>query len=570
MEKFLKRVLICILALTLIVSNIVVSNVNASDNEAEEFSGRRRIVYMASKSDLDNFVDGGRAAFDLLLRKNAPKWLIYDITAKDRDVYASFEFEFTSFEDYEEKLKELLTYSPTLVKDDSSDMLLLEGHSALDLMNFLQSVLGSLNNFNDEAIEKTFEVTENVIKLNNEEYKTIGERLAIRPSGEEVVKLDELAINTYSTEKNTYSRSILVKVDDAVDLEKVLGRFEQIGVVEGEDILGEKQIKVTFEAGTIAELSKKTMECLNVSISISEHQNYVSDEIVGVTCTEYINLAELLNEDGTYLYAFEYPKYYSNVSSDDENISAEEGKITAKNSSSVSYYYERGFKFSSIEIDTDLSNLLGKKARTISLVIPTDVGVYYHDLIKEWSQEQMINGTTLDIFDESGNRYYQFVFSSWFWNDITKFTQEILNGVCVLEIEEAWIPWGKNSLQEKISVGALISNTAPINEISVSYTLQEFSKVVLRETKKNANSILDDKTVLFQIGNGEKINFSYREISLMKCIIELLAIMFIIILLLVLKKSVTRRSKKEMYCSNCGRVVQPKQEFCGKCGNRLK
>ena len=566
--KIWEKIWISILTLTIIVSNMAIMNVEANGKQTEAFSGKRQIVYITDQSNLNNYIDGGRSAFDLILRKDAPEWLSYDISTKNRNIYVSFLFEFTSFEDYEVKLKELLTYDPNIVKKSTDELHLIEGHSALHYMNFLQSILNSLNESNDGIIENIFRVIENTIEVDGKEYKGNSDRLVIKPSEERLSKVDLLDIHTCFTERNTYRRSITVRTRG--DSKKIVKYFELAGKVELVEMSDSTQISVTFESFNLEDMTQKTMECLNVPNSISEQQSYVDVEKVLVTYTEFIDLSELLEEEGTYLYTFECPEYYGNVSTDDENVYVGNQKITAENIPSVSYSYERGFQFDSIEINTDLSDIFGRKTRIITLTTPTNMGIHYHQKIKEWAQKQMTKGTILEIFDEKGTRYYQFCFSSWFWEEMTDFTQSILNGRCKMDVKRTWMPWGENSVQEKIKVGELVTDMVPSNEILVSYTLKKISKVNLGGLKNEMDTNVSDEKVLFKIENGEKISFSYREIDFIKCVIEFLVILLGVIVFVLIKRKLQRRKSTENICPNCGSTVEQSQGFCGKCGTRLK
>lgn len=469
------RDLLLVLIIFVLIYNISFSVFAASDNEMDNFCGSRRVTYIVDKSDLNNFVDGGRSSFDIVLRSNVPLWLNYEIYASDRNVYLEINFDFGSFDDYTSKLKELLTYAPILFYSTDNSLLLLESYSAMELLNFLQTILTSLDCLTEQQLSEIFTITENEITINESNYSSEESRLSIRSDIENMIKLDVLKISTKGGKNGSYNRNMTVQVDTTSNedaLNTIIKRFKQIGkTIDTELSDNVIEVCVEFNAVNQDELISKTMSCLNVASSISEQQSYIDDTTIGVTRTEFIDLTELMRENAQFHYYYEYPSYYNNVVSVDDVVSVTDTTITAQNESYISCYYERGFKFDSIKVCTDLSNILGKITRTITLVAPIEISEYYHNIIKEQLQSRLIRGTTLNIYDAGGSRYYELNYSSWFTKDIGKFTSSIMNCNYNLILNNSWIPYGKSNLKDNFSVNSIINNMVPADKTIVSYIL---------------------------------------------------------------------------------------------------
>lgn len=532
-----KTILTALLVGFILISGIPASTVTASAGSAssksgsDAFRGSRIVTYEVDKSDLENFIDGGRTAFDILLRKNAPSWLQYELYARDRTVYLTINFDFDSFEDYSEKTKKLLMFSPALVYTTETGLLLMEGHAAIELLNFMQLSLALPDTSMEQFQTGLFSVTQNSILINSVEYSTEDNRLIIRPDNGSIIKFNALTIDTTGKKNGTFTRTITAQIDGSEqskeDLDALMKRFKKAGKTTSTDLYDNViEVSVVINAYNQKELLSKTMECLNAAVSVSETLQYVDDATVGVTRTEFIDIADLMKEDSNYIFTYTYPSFYNNVITLDNTTAVTEKRITTQNNEYLSYYYERGFRFDAIDIETDLSNLFGKISRKITLSASADSASDYYDVIKEQLLSRLIKGTTLNIYDKDGSRYYELSYSSWFAKDIENFTNSVLNGIYRLSPDNSWIPCGKVNLQDKISVGNIVPKMAPADETTFRYILP---------------SVINDETVI-QFSDGDNINFEYRQLNIIKCLIELLAVIAIVIIVIV----VVLRIKKKL------------------------
>ena len=150
-----KRFAYVFLAIILAASIVLPANAAARD----EFSGTRSFQITADWSDLENYINGGRTAFDQILRGNMPEWFVYDIRTQGRDVTCTFSFSFSSFEDYQSKLATLIMRSPAILYSQEKDLLLMESCTPYDLLNFLENALNQHNCLSEKTLQEIFPLT---------------------------------------------------------------------------------------------------------------------------------------------------------------------------------------------------------------------------------------------------------------------------------------------------------------------------------------------------------------------------------------------------------------------------
>ena len=549
MKRVIAAGLTVILLLCVLAGNSILRALEGKEISSG-FSGSRCVTYNADKSDLDNFIDGGRAAFDLVLRSSAPSWLSCELSSDGRDLSLTITFTFDTFENYSVRLSELLDSAPNLVYSAGDEMLLLEGYSALELLNFLQTILSAMDCLKEKQLSDIFHVVVNEITINARTYPFEQERISIRPQNDETVLFDSLDISTVGKKSGAYSRTITAQIDASVsgkeDMDTVRKRFKKVGKVKNTELSGGvMEISVTFDAESQKEMTAKTMACLSVAVSVSEKQSYVDKSTVGVMRTEFIDLTELLrSEDTPFFYSFEYPSYFSGVSAIDDTVSVTETAVTSQNETYITFYYERDFAFSSIEITTDMSDLFGKTTRTVALAAPIDLASLYHERIKDELQEHMVRGTVIDIFDEGGNRYYKLSFSSWFIKDIEDFTKAILNSPYSLDIYNSWLPLGECSLEESLTVNKVLSDMAPADEITVRYSFPEIFRF-MDTVYEYGNASVSDNSVIFSIGSTDAIRLEYRGIDIVKNTVLALMLLIILVVALIIVIKIKKRKKSK-------------------------
>lgn len=539
-----KLIVIIIICLILAVNLLSSASFQVSAAEEKTFTGTRLVEYSVDKSDIDNFIDGGKAAFDLILRANTPEWVEYQISSKGRDMWLCLQFDFESYEDYSIKLSELLTYSPSVVYSTDNQLLLLESHSAIELLNYFQGVLFSRGCIDEKRLDEMFEIEKNEILVNSAAYQS-QERISIRPENDSIIKFDSLDILTTNSEDGSFARKITVNINNsnAEAEDMLLSRFDEIGTIETNDNSEEElEISVDFVANNQTELIEKTMTCLGTATSILEKQEFLDESTVSVERIEFFDLESLMNEEGQFNYSHTYSAHTSNIIENDDNVYVSGSTVSARNTSEIICQYQRAFKFSSIEIYTDLSNFFGKLKRTITFTVPTDIAPDYHSAIKNEFQNRLIKGSVFNIYDEGGKRYYEITFSSFFANELSEFNNAIVNANRNIKYSNSWIPFGNSSIKEQIEFDDIFAGTIPPDEFTVSYKLPTISSVSLDKIESDGAKKVDS-TIRYSVKSSDNINLEFRSLNILKLLIELLPIIAITILILVYgKKKKTKNS----------------------------
>lgn len=586
-----------------------------TDAEENTFIGVRTIEVKVDQSDIENFVNGGRAVLDFVIRKYAPEWLNYTSKNVGRDVYISFSFKFVSYDDYCIKLEELLQYESSVVWIEDDGTFLMENFESKEQLNFFYSALIE----NNCLIEKTPEVlfsniTLDTVEVNNEEYKIEG-KVDIRPQGKENIKFDEIELVTKGKKDGTFDRSIVIKLNTASkgqkSVEDIIERFRHTAkVTEEYPTGGGVKITAEFHALNSEELVKKTMICLNVATSIQETEEYVDDTAIMVKRVEFIDLPSVLKEKGVFHYFYEFPSYYQNVmGKEGSTVSINEASITAENESYVECYYERGFQFDEIEISSDFSDWFGKKTRSVKMSTDMDTVKRYHEKIKEELSDKLQKGMVLDIYDDNGKRYYKISYSSYWIKEIEEFSEAILGSVCRINGNENWIPFAESSLKENILINEILPKIAPAKETVISYKLLPGSRI---EDMKEDSVSVEENIITYKGGNSVSIDIKYKALNLMKCVVEIVGLVFVTVVVIIVyvkirkmlkgkkqkkdeiqsvKESVEENcfmeiplmeeglleksdleeqgnitEKTEMRCPECNNPINPEARFCGKCG----
>ena len=562
----------------------------------EEFSGTRTAAFTADWSDLENFVNGGRSAFSLILRSELPEWATYKLRTQGRDVTLTLSFSFDSLPDYKEKVAYLTLRTPSLICSQEDGLLLIENGTSIDLLSFLKAELDARNSLSEKTLDQIFALSDSRITINSEAYE-LTDGVCIHPDGMEFTPMDKLSVETQTAKNNAYTRTITATIDlnkgSSGDVEDLENQFNQVGEARVKRESGnERTVSVTFEALSQAELERKTMLCLNAPTFISEQQAYLDNRTVSVERTEFFDLEQLLREEGTFYYSFSLPSYCENLSASDAQVQLSETCITAENTSFITCAYERPLQFSAVEIHTDMSSLFGKMERTILCTVPTTIADHYHNTIKEKLQLNLCNGSVLNIYDEAGMRHYEITFSAWRATDIEEFTIAVLNSSdYAFESQTSWIPFGKSEIADSYDADDLISRIVPAERMTASYTLSNLS-VFAKDMADAENAEISGKTITFQIRSGSGISIVYRQIHIIRCVLLLAAFVILLILVRRIIRTIRRftarlrgkkipsehpsRKKKQpaqpsvFFCPYCGERNTTANRFCHHCGRGLE
>lgn len=446
------------------------------DKAEGDFSGNRRVVFTADRSDLENFIDGGRSSLELLLRRSRPDWLSYDLSADGRQADLEFSFSFGSRAEYEERFEELAGMPPTLFVSGEEEELLLEGCPAQQMLNFLQAQMELAGCLDERELWELFTVKENEMEREGRRLQSDSSCLAVYPKSERPVALKGLELFTEGMEDGTFHREIKARVEAGENQEsrvrKLSRFFEAAGKPksqEGAD--GSWEVEVEFDAENQNQLSEKTMACLHVPASIAESQRWVEGNTVEVRRREWIDWKALLGQEGGFRYAYQYPSDYREVTAVKEETQVENGLIAAADVTQIDCSYERNFNFSLVEVETDLSGIWGIITRTIRLKIPAQV-VLEGDLdIRRELEKRLRPGTVMDIYDEGGMRCYELSFSSGRTKDVDGFTSEILGDSCGFDCRRTRWPWQKTSIEERVPGSGILEEDCAPGQVRYEYRL---------------------------------------------------------------------------------------------------
>lgn len=472
MRSRMKTILITLF--TLLLFGVQTLNPSAVQAQEADFSGSRSFSWVIDGSDLDNYVNGGRNAYDLAIRYSKPKWLQYEIRAAATGVETSFTFDFASFDDYLSKVTVLLGYEPAIIQIEGDKFIYSENFESAELFGFMDGTLQSLVRQTEFSSEELFHPGEASFLLNGNLYDA-SERITIR-GAEEVLQLDLLEIVTRGQEGGTLVRRITAGVlDSSPGLDKVaslVGQFTMEGLEPSVEKGVISLVILEFEVDDYQELMRLTMLALNTGVTVRETTTISDKPGIAVDFQELLDADRILTEHASCQYSFYFPDHYQNVSipeaSADLSLSADSISYSGRQPV-IEFHYESDFRFHSIVVSTDMTNALGKVKRTIRLTAPTDSAIPFHLMIRQQLEEKLQRGMTLTIDDLDGDRYYEISFASWFPGDLAVWTEAILGKGQRLELKRRGLPFQRSTLSETITAGDILKPMAPPLSVEARY-----------------------------------------------------------------------------------------------------
>ena len=129
----LNKLIICLIGIFIILSSSYI--VKAEDNT---FTGTRNLIIEIDESDINSYVSGGREGFELALRKSRPTWLEYTLKTQDKTITFTMNFSFSTYDEYVERLTELLGYKPAIMNEQGDKTNIVEGFKSIELTNFVK------------------------------------------------------------------------------------------------------------------------------------------------------------------------------------------------------------------------------------------------------------------------------------------------------------------------------------------------------------------------------------------------------------------------------------------------
>lgn len=501
----------------------------SADQTGGDFSGTRTLILTADSSDLNNFMTGGREYLDLKLRGSSPAWLTYSMRSQGRDVVLTLEFEFTSLEDYTEKLTQLLGRSPNVLSTYFNGTVLTEDFYPMEMTSFLSTALGLTESDTSWSLDALFSVTSNILVIGEQTYEFGSDPIRLSPEANGTIRLKELNVTTEESDDGILTRTLTIKTGssgfDKAQWDTMLQRFRETGESSSHSDTTGQTASVTFQAADSASLAQLTGYCLNTAVTYAQTVTEVDGFTMTVHRTEYFLLEGLMAEEGTFTYSSTHPSTYQELTALSKQTTVSDLTVTATDQSCIQLCYQQTFGLSKIAIHTDYSDLFGKIQRTITLSAPADTTSYFHAQLKTELTKRMVRGTALEIYDEDGIRYYVLRFSAWFDADISEYTQSIL-GVSTYSRTDSWLPYGESSLEESISSTRLLSKMMPASQFEMTYRFSSLSSVTV-----NAESAQKDgSTVTF---TDTKAEISYRHLHIGKLLPEIAAVVIILLAILI-------------------------------------
>lgn len=497
----------------------------------EKFSGTRNMVCYIDKSDMENYIEGGRAGFDYTLRSAKPEWLNYKFYSKGNDTYLEINFAFESYEDYVSKLTALLGYEPGIFIEDEGNTYI-ENFNALDLINFVDKQLDVETEVKEFSKEELFKVENSVLNLNQDELSST--KNIFKSSGQ-FIKLNSLNITTsYNSGNIKRTISGTVASEDENNFRKQLEKAtDKISITTTG---ASSFFSIEFESSSINSIAESTMQALNIADVVKENVMYLDKENVKVNFNERFALQDVLEEGGSSKITYTFPTYYKNLTV--------EGKENLTSSGNTVYYtgvsdniqvnYEKKLQFESVEVITDLSNVFGLISKTVEFKMPLEIATKYHTDLKEKLSENLQRGMVLDMYDDESYRYYEINLKTLFIKDLNNKFSKYFGDDYKLEIENRINPFKKTVIREKIDLSKLVDKEIGYTELKNNYVLAKTSFV-----KSVADGTVTDKNVSFE--QKTDIKFEYTYINVVLFIVILLIALIIVIKI---RKIFKKKNKK--------------------------
>lgn len=142
-----------------------------------DFSGKRTMTCVVSKSDADSYFEGSIEGIDTVISTECPDVLTYEKLEEDTSVTYTFYLEFSSYEDYKTKIESLLgrTSEMEFRQPDSvfsSGAALSEDFDSRDLLYWFKAAVEENNLVSDSS--KLWELSTTVVVYDGEEMSTGG------------------------------------------------------------------------------------------------------------------------------------------------------------------------------------------------------------------------------------------------------------------------------------------------------------------------------------------------------------------------------------------------------------
>ena len=197
----LNKLIICLIGIFIILSSSYI--VKAEDNT---FTGTRNLIIEIDESDINSYVSGGREGFELALRKSRPTWLEYTLKTQDKTITFTMNFSFSTYDEYVERLTELLGYKPAIMNEQGDKTNIVEGFKSIELTNFVKNQLETEDMLVEGNIQEFFTVNNSTLEIGEAKYET-KEAIDTREK-QDVILFSNVSIQTVINNISDYSREI--------------------------------------------------------------------------------------------------------------------------------------------------------------------------------------------------------------------------------------------------------------------------------------------------------------------------------------------------------------------------
>ena len=512
--------------------------ISVGANDSDSFSGIRTVQLYTDISDMENFFNGGRSSVELALRRNTPEGINCSVSTDGRDVFITINFDFTSMTDYKNKVRKLTLSSPVVICDEELGIAIMEDYKVYDMFNFVNELLSEETFVAEKSLEDIFNVSKNDIVINSNSYETIDDRLSVKK--DENIKFEKIDIDTTVDKSGSFDVKIEVWFNkEKYNVDDVENKFDQIGRATVDEN-NEGHITLEIEAESKYDYKTKLMSCFGVTFNSKESIVSIDEKTVGISTTEYVDTSELFDNNPVFSYDFHFPPYYQNVQIiENSGKMPDESTLSFDGNKEMKYYYERDLYFETTEINTDFSNIWGKKKRTIRFEMPLSLSGPHHEYIKKKISDKLIRGCVFNIYDNGGMKYYEITYSSFFDTDIEKFTKAILGGSAEFDTKESVIPFVGGIVTDIVCVNGVFGDISPSDRVICTYTLPILSSFSNKEIPD-----VSGRTVTFEAGVKTDINFRYKTFDIIKTALMLLLIIAVVIIAIIVIKKAKNKLKK--------------------------
>lgn len=541
--KIINKIIVSIIMILLLLTSFTM--VKAED---ASYSGSRNVVIQMDESDMNSYVSGGREGLEYVIRKSKPMWLDYNLKTKDKTITLTMQFTFENYEQYIERLTELLGYEPAILNEGENTKNIIEGFNAIELTNFIKNELESEGMLVEGNIQDFFTVVNSTLQIGENTYET-KDSIDTREK-QDIILFSNVSITTDIENISSYSRTIEVVLaldnkadikldsDGDDDIETVKNRFEKVG--ELGDSRSNNRLSVTFQASNLEEISEKTMQALNVSALITEKKEYKSDDRIKVTYEERIDTEKLLSENGNISYRITCPEIYENIEKTEKEsaVSVYNQTVTLRNKDeNMAFTYERPLTIENIKIRTNIT-MYGEIERNIILQIPLEYATYYKDILTEKIKGKLDKGMTLNIYDEGIMRCYSIEFKALTLDRLEEKTSQVISGKDRVNFENKYIFFLKSSIKENLEVNTIIDGILQPSQVELEYILPN-------STNKIQDEKVDNHVYTITTTDG-KVEFTFTYNNYIVLGLIAFGILVIVIIIFIIVRKIKNKSKKDI------------------------